>query len=207
MNDFQSINDIVNEGIRNSSYISVIISSCVFLLYILITKLFDFFKSKNNNKPIIEMGNAIKEVTANVVKLNNVLDKVFQDNEKKEMIKCKNTIELAGINFENRIEHYCRDIIIHNNINDNKELIMSNIRQLVNTEYYKAYSILSIYEFNNSSVSDHMKETWIAETSQKLIDIIYNGKDNENRISSIIGVMTVMTNSYVTYVYNKTFNN
>ena len=33
MNDFQTVNDVVNESVRNSSYYTVAISSCVFILY------------------------------------------------------------------------------------------------------------------------------------------------------------------------------
>ena len=69
MEDFQQINDIVDNSIRNSSYISVLISSCVFVTYLLIVKVSDYFKSKEKNKPFLEMAKAIKDVSDNVVKL------------------------------------------------------------------------------------------------------------------------------------------
>ena len=84
MDDFQAIQDIVNESVRNSSYISVVISSCIFIIYTLITKVVDYYKSKSRSKPLIEMATAIKENTANIVKLNSVLDKTLQDAERKE---------------------------------------------------------------------------------------------------------------------------
>ena len=61
MNDFQTVNDIVNESFRNSSYYTVAISSCVFILYTLIVQLIGYFKGKAKNKPLIEMAEAIKE--------------------------------------------------------------------------------------------------------------------------------------------------
>ena len=67
MNDFQTINDIVNESVRNSSYYTVAISSCVFILYTLIVQLIGYFKGKAKNKPLIEMAEAIKENTENIV--------------------------------------------------------------------------------------------------------------------------------------------
>ena len=45
MHDFQTINDIVSTAVKNSSYVTVIISSCVFILYTLIIKVVDYFKS------------------------------------------------------------------------------------------------------------------------------------------------------------------
>ena len=36
MTDFQTISEIVNESVRNSSYVTVVISSCVFIIYTLI---------------------------------------------------------------------------------------------------------------------------------------------------------------------------
>ena len=46
MNDFQTVNDVVNESVRNSSYYTVAISSCVFILYTLIVNLISYFKGK-----------------------------------------------------------------------------------------------------------------------------------------------------------------
>ena len=69
MNDFQTINDIVNESVRNSSYYTVAISSCVFIVYTLIVQLIGYFKAKNKSKPMLEMSKALKEMAANIVKL------------------------------------------------------------------------------------------------------------------------------------------
>lgn len=89
MGDFNEVNQIVNDAIKDSSYITVLISSGVFIAYTLIVRLVDLFKSKDRNKPIIEMASAIKQVSENVVKLNGVLDKAFQDAESKERAKVK----------------------------------------------------------------------------------------------------------------------
>ena len=86
MNDFQTINEIVNESVRNSSYYTVAISSCVFILYTLIVNLISYFKSKSKNKPLLEMSKAMKEMTENIVKLNAVLDKTFKEAERKEQM-------------------------------------------------------------------------------------------------------------------------
>ena len=206
MNDFQTINDIVNESIRNSSYYTVAISSCVFILYTLIVNLISYFKTKSKNKPILEMSKAMKEMTENIVKLNAVLDKTFKEAERKEIHKCKNVIELAFRNFASRISQECEDIITHNNIEKNKEFITDNITKLVSTEYYKLYSILSSYEINEVNVANRLKEEWIKEIADNMIAIIYDGQEAISRINQLNNRLFVYIGEYSTYINNKTFN-
>ena len=146
MGDFNEVNQIVNDAIKDSSYITVLISSGIYIAYTLIVKLVDLFKSKDRNKPIIEMASAIKQVSENVVKLNGVLDKAFQDAESKERAKVKNVIVLGFISFKDAITDTCNNIIIHNNIDANKDLIKQNVLRLVSTEYYKLYNVFSAYD-------------------------------------------------------------
>ena len=206
MNDFQTINDIVNESIRNSSYYTVAISSCVFILYTLIVNLISYFKTKSKNKPILEMSKAMKEMTENIVKLNAVLDKTFKEAERKEIHKCKNVIDLAFRNFASHISQECEDIITHNNIEKNKEFITDNITKLVSTEYYKLYSILSSYEINEVNVASRLKEEWIKEVADNMIAIIYDGQEAISRINQLNNRLFVYIGEYSTYISNKTFN-
>ena len=206
MNDFQTVNDIVNESVRNSSYYTVAISSCVFILYTLIVNLISYFKSKSKNKPLLEMSKAMKEMTENIVKLNAVLDKTFKEAERKEIHKCKNVIELAFRNFASHISQECEDIITHNNIEKNKEFITDNITKLVSTEYYKLYSILSSYEINEVNVANRLKEEWIKEVADNMIAIIYDGQEAIARINQLNNRLFVYIDEYSTYINNKTFN-
>ena len=206
MNDFQTVNDVVNESVRNSSYYTVAISSCVFILYTLIVNLISYFKTKSKNKPILEMSKAMKEMTENIVKLNAVLDKTFKEAERKEIHKCKNVIELAFRNFASRISQECEDIITHNNIEKNKEFITDNITKLVSTEYYKLYSILSSYEINEVNVANRLKEEWIKEVADNMIAIIYDGQEAISRINQLNNRLFVYIDEYSTYINNKTFN-
>ena len=103
MEDLQLINDIVNQSTKEASYWSVVISSTVFIIYTIVIRVFDYFKTKDKDKPLLEMSKAIQEVSNNVIKLNTVLDKMIQDNSKKDFTKCKNTIELSFICFENNV--------------------------------------------------------------------------------------------------------
>ena len=206
MNDFQTINDIVNESVRNSSYYTVAISSCVFILYTLIVNLISYFKAKNKNKPIIELSKAVSEMGENIVKLNAVLDKTLKDAERKEAHKCKKAIELGFGNLESILVREIQNIIIHNNITKNKELITGNIKTLVSTEYYKLYSALSDYEINESPVNKRLKEDWINELSDEILKIIYNDNDQLTRINQINNRVATLIANYSTYINNKTFN-
>ena len=206
MNDFQTINDIVNESVHNSSYYTVAISSCVFILYTIIVRLIEYLKSKSKNKPIIEMSKALNEMAENIVKLNAVLDKTFKDNERKEVHKCKKAIELGFGNLESIIVKEVQSIIIHNNIEANKELVTDNIKTLVSTEYYKLYSTLADYDINDISVCRRLKEEWIKELSEEILKIVYNDNDQITRISQINNRVATLIANYSTYINNKTFN-
>lgn len=206
MNDFQTVNDIVNESVRNSSYYTVAISSCVFILYTLIVQLIGYFKGKAKNKPLIEMAEAIKENTENIVKLNSVLDKTLQGAEKKKVRQCESAIDLAFKASSLRIVQEAASIIAHNNIDKNKEFIVGNINKLVSNEYYRLYSALAIYEINDVNVASRLKEEWIKEIADNLVDIIYNGQDAMTRITQVNNRLNVCVNEYSTYINNKTFN-
>lgn len=206
MNEFQQINELVDNSIRNSSYISVLISSCVFIAYMLINKVMDYFKSKEKNKPFMEMAKAIKDVSDNVVRLNNVLDKTFQNAEKKEIAKTKEVINLAFSSFQNSISRECIDMIIHNHIEENKQYILENINKLISTEYYKVYATLSAYDVNGINVSTKLEKEWIDELIKSIVNIMFNGQDVDVRISQLNARLMVDINTYSTYTYNKVFN-
>lgn len=206
MNDFQTIDTIVKESVRNSSYITVVISSSIFICYTLIIKLIDYFKSKSKNKPLIEMANALKENTNNIVRLNSILDKTLKDAEKKEIRQCEHAIETAFRGFGYKISQEIVAVIVHNNIGKNKELIKDNINKIVSAEYYKLYSILSAYEISEINVATKLKQEWIKEVADNLIAIVYNEQDAITRITQINNRLNVCINEYSTYINNKVFN-
>lgn len=206
MEEFNQINDIIAESIKDTSYITVLISSGVYLSYTLIIKLVDLFKAKDRNRPIVEMAAAVKQVSENVVKLNGVLDKAFQDAETKERNKVKNAICTAFDSFKWAVANTCHEIIIHNNIEQNKVLIKQNLFKVISTEYYKLYNVFSAYELDGICVATKLKEEWIDTVTNECLDIIYDGQDSINRISQISNKLLILTNEYSVYVNNKVFN-
>lgn len=206
MDDFNQVNQIVSDAIKDSSYITVLISSGVYILYTLIIRLVDLFKAKDRNKPLIQMASAIKEVSENVVKLNTVLDKQIQDAESKELTKVRQVISLAFDSFGVNISKICNEIIIHNNIEENRDLIRENLFKTISTEYYKLYNVFSAYEVDGINIATKIKDEWIDDTTKECLEVIYDGQDKDVRIGQIINKLTIIANEHSVYVNNKVFN-
>lgn len=206
MDDFNQVNQIVSDAIKDSSYITVSISSGVYILYTLIIRLVDLFKAKDRNKPLIQMASAIKEVSENVVKLNTVLDKQIQDAESKELTKVRQVISLAFDSFRANISKTCNEIIIHNNIEENRDLIRENLFKTISTEYYKLYNVFSAYEVDGINIATKIKDKWIDDTTKECLEVIYDSQDKDVRIGQIINKLTIIANEHSVYVNNKVFN-
>ena len=206
MNDLQTVNEIINTAVKDSSYTTVIISCGVFIIYTLINKVIELYKAKNRNKPMLEMASAIKQVSENVVKLNQVLDKTFQDAEIKEANRITNIITASFNSFKSEIITRAIDIIVHNNIETNRESVKQSIYRTVSTEYYKIYSIFSAYEHDKVNVATKLKEEWIDAVTKEVLQIIYNDQDATDRIRQINNKLSIDTEEYSIYINNKVFN-
>lgn len=206
MHDLSTINELISNAVRSSSYNTVLLSSSVFIIYTLIIKVIDMLKAKSRNKPIIEMATAIKDIGSNVIKLNNVLDKTFKDAEHKDYIRCKNAIRLAFEALKSKLNEDCIETIITNHVEENKEQIVENILKLVSTEYYKVYSILSNYEIDNVNVASQLDKRWIEQISNTIISVIYGKKSDISRILQLQHRLNIEIGKYETYIDNKVFS-
>lgn len=207
MDEFQTISEVINQTVKDSSYITVLISSGVFILYTLIVKGVDLLKSKDKNKPLLEMAAAIKENTENIVKLNQVLDKTIKDAEIKETSRINNIISTGFNSFKSAILTQCIDTIIHNNIEENKDNISQNLYKTVSTEYYKLYSIFANYEHNSINLVTKLREDWITEIVDECIKLIYNGQESSVRIRQINNKLDISMEEYSVFMTNKILNN
>lgn len=206
MNELQTVNDIISNAVKDSSYITVLISSGVFIAYTLIIKLVDLYKSKAKNKPLLEMASAIKDVGENVVKLNQVLSKTIKDAEQKEYDRIGNVIIASFLSFKSAILDQCIDTIIHNNIEANKDNVTQNVYKTINTEYYKLYSTFSAYEHDSINLSTKLKEDWIDDVTDECIAIIYDGTDSLTRIRRLNHKLGLIAEEYTIYLKNKILN-
>lgn len=206
MNDFGTINEIISQAVKDSSYITVLISSGVFIVYTIIIKVVEIIKNKDRNKPLLQMASAIKDVSDNVVKLNQVLDKTIQGVELKEINRISNVIIANFNSLKSVIITQCIDIILHNHIDTNKDAIRQNLYKTISTEYYKVYSNFSAYEHDGVVLATKLKEEWIDELTNDCIKLIYNADDAANRIRQIDNKITLDTEQYSIYINNKVFN-
>ena len=206
MEDLQTINDIINGAVKDSSYVTVLISSGVFILYTLIIKVVDLFKAKDRNKPIIEMASAIKEVSENVVKLNQVLDKTIQDAETKEANRINNIIVTSFNSFKAALLDQCIDIVIYNHIETTRDNVKQTVYKTTSTEYYKLYSIFSAYEHDSVNVATKIKEEWIDDITNECLKIIYDGAEATLRIRQLNNKLNLIIEEYSIYIKNKVFN-
>jgi hypothetical protein len=203
MEEFKMFNSVIENTVRNTSYVTVIISSIVFISYTIIIKLIDYFRHKDDKKSLVEMGLAVKEVSNNVAKLNAILDNLFQDITKKNLEKGKIIIELTFFNFQYKIVNLCRNIIINNNIDVNKEFVVASITKTVNTEFYRAYHNLSLYEIKNIPLSKFLKEDWKDDCIKDVLAIVYNGQEDKLRISQINNNLGIKIDDWIVYINNK----
>lgn len=206
MHDLTTINDIISTAVENSSYNTVLLSSCVFIIYTIIIKIIDILKDKSRNKPILEMANAIKDISSNVVRLNSVLDKTFKDAEQKDYIKCKDVIMLTFNHFKHQLIDDCINTITNNHIEENKDLIIENVNKLVNTEYYKMYSVFANYEIDNTNLSTLLNKQWIDEVVNNILTIMYNKKSKTSRMSQLKHRLCIEIGNYEIYIDNKIFS-
>ena len=206
MNDLQTVNNIIDTAVKDSSYTTVIISCGVFIIYTLINKVIELYKAKDRNKPMLDMASAIKQVSGNVAKLNQVLDKTFQDAEIKEANRITNIIVASFNSFKSEIITKAIDIIVHNNIEVNKDSVKQSIYRIVSTEYYKVYSIFSAYEHDKINIATKLKEEWIDAVTEEVLQIIYNGQNSTDRIRQINNKLSIDIEEFSIYVNNKVFN-
>lgn len=205
MDEYKVLTDIVND----SSIGTAIISALLFLIYQFINKLFEYLKKKNDKNTTNTIKDILlnmKDISLSVSKLTDTVNTHLSSNIKKDNDKCRNTIILSFDSLEKTIFYNVRGIIINNNINKNENIIKSNLKDTINTEYYKLLNNLSIYEVNGHIVSTHLKDKWIDELYIELVKIIFSVNSPVDRITMIKNRLEIIIKNYNTYMNNKTFN-
>lgn len=181
------INDALKQGIAPAAVVAI---------YLIITKVIDARKEYNQIK-----------LNADLVRSINVLSEFLTDITKniieREKEKCKCAIEDAMFASAMRLTTFVSSTIINNHIDANKLTILSNIKTIVNSEFYSIFSTLSMYKINNIIVSDYLNKEWMGLIEQDIIDIIYNNTlDKDDKILSFSNKINIKFQSYVTYITN-----
>lgn len=183
--------DLLNDALKQGIAPAIVVA-----IYLIITKALD---NKRENIQI--------KISSELTKSINVISEFLTDITKniidKEKDKCKNAVEDAMFSSGMRLVSFVSSTIINNHVDANKDNILSNITNIVNTEFYSIYSTLSMYKINGVVVSDYLDKEWMATIEQDMIDIIYNnllGKDD--KILSFSNKITHKFQTYVTYITN-----
>lgn len=167
------------------------------ILYLLIIKYVDTRKESKQAKISEQLADSVSEIGSFIKTMSN-------DIIKKDKDKCKIAIEDAMLASALRLINFVSDTILHNHIYENKENILINIHNIVNSEYYTIYSNFNLYSFNDIRVSDHMKTEWQNEIEKDIVDIIYNNKlKDTDKINIFMHKINIRIQSYIMYMVNK----
>jgi len=181
------LNDALKQGIAPAIVVAI---------YLIITKVLDSKKEDIQIKLSSELTksiNIISEFLTDITK--NIIDR--------EKDKCKNAIEDSMYSTGMRFVSFVSSTLINNHIDTNKETILANISNIVNSEFYSIYSTLAMYKINGVIVSDYLDKKWIDTIEQDMIDIIYNNLlDKDDKILSFSNKLTLKFQNYVTYITN-----
>ena len=167
----------------------------VVAIYLIVIKIIDTKKEKNAIKITNELLEAIS-------KISNFLDNIINN----IIDKCKNAIKNSFESARMHITEYIVNVIAKNNINDNKDNIVDNIKTIINAEFYNTYNTLSMYTINGINVATILKEQWKNDLIDNTIKLVYNSKlDKETKIFSYVSKLSISFENYIIYINNKVF--
>jgi hypothetical protein len=161
----------------------------IVLIYLIIIKVIDTKKESNAVK-------INKEITECFRKLNSFLDyitkDILNDAEEKRDYAIKNSFKA----FANSIIRHATSVIIANNIDNNKENIIENIRYTVDSNYYRLYNLMFLYK-----LCGYIKSEWKTEVNEDIVEIIYNNKfSKEEKLYNINNKINIKVDEYISIV-------
>lgn len=161
----------------------------IVLIYLIIIKVIDTKKESNAVK-------INKEITECFRKLNSFLDyitkDILNDAEEKRDYAIKNSFKA----FANSIICHATSVIIANNIDNNKENIIENIRYIVDSNYYRLYNLMFLYK-----LCGYIKSEWKTEVNEDIVEIIYNNKfSKEEKLYNINNKINIKVDGYISIV-------
>lgn len=183
--------DILSESLKQGIAPAIVVA-----IYLIITKIID---SRKESKQI----KLNTELVESITNINNFIISITKDIIDKEKIKCQRAVEDSMYAAGMRLINFVSTTIINNHVETNKENILSNIHNIVTTEYYSVYSTLSMYVVNNKKISKSLKPSWIEDVKKDMIDIVYNTNlAKEDKIMAFTNKINIRFQSYSTYINN-----
>lgn len=169
----------------------------VVVIYLIIVKVLDNKKERAQTKLNVEFTKSINTIS-------NFLEKITHTIVDRDKEKCRIAIKDAFNSSAMTLTTFVSRTIVNNNIEVNKESILSNIHNLVSGEFYNIYFTLSLYQYDGIKASDNLDRKWIKEVEEDMISCIFNTKlSKEAKITSFYNKINIHVQSYITYVINK----
>lgn len=179
--------EAISEGIAPAIVIAV---------FLIVNKLIDNKKENIKIKLSSDIINCINNINFFI---NDITENIIN----KDKNKCQMAIEDAMFAAGLRLSIFVATTIVNNHIDTNKENILSNIKNIINSEYYNVYSTLSLYKINNKEVSSYLKKEWMNDVEKDIIDVIYNTNLNkEDKILVFVNKINLRFQTYITYINN-----
>ena len=168
----------------------------VVAIYLIITKIID------NRKENVQI-KLSTELTKSINAISSFLTDITKNIIEKDKDKCKAAIEDTMFSSCMRLINFVSTTIINNHIEANKENVIANIHNIVNTEFYSVYATLSLYKINGVKASDSLNKDWMEIIEKDMFDIIYNSSlIKEDKILTFTNKINLKFQSYVTHMTN-----
>lgn len=178
-----------------------IVPTFVVLIYLIVVRVLDNKKEREEAKKTIKVNSEILDAFNN---LNLYLKRITSDIIDKENDKCNAAIRSSFKAMGQSLSKFAVFTIISNNVKNNRDNIIDNIDNTVFSEFATIYNELSLYKSTETDVITSIKDEWKDELINDLKNIIFDTNlDKESKIYTIHNKLNLRINNYISFVQNK----
>lgn len=184
--------DIFSEALKQGLTPAIVVG-----IYLIINKIID---NRKENEQLKLTSNIVDSFT----KLNKFLDYMTKNIIDKEYDKCKYAIKTSFKSLSDSILKFAINTIINNNIKSNKENILENIDNIINSQYYVIYGNLHLYNKSNIKITDYIKLEWKEQLKKDIVNVIFNDSfTKEQKLYILTNKIEAKVTDYSIYITNK----
>ena len=178
-----------------------IVPTFVVLIYLIVVRILDTKKAREESKRTIKVNAEILDAFNN---LNIYLKRITSDIIDKENDKCNAAIRSSFKAMGQALSKFAVFTIISNNVKNNRDNIIDNINNTVFSEFATIYNELSLYKGTETDIITSIKDEWKDELFNDLKNIIFDTNlDKESKIYTIHNKLNLRINNYISFVQNK----
>lgn len=178
-----------------------IVPTFVVLIYLIVVRILDTKKAREESKRTIKVNAEILDAFNN---LNLYLKRITSDIIDKENDKCNAAIRSSFKAMGQALSKFAVFTIISNNVKNNRDNIIDNINNTVFSEFATIYNELSLYKGTETDIITSIKDEWKDELINDLKNIIFDTNlDKESKIYTIHNKLNLRINNYISFVQNK----